>query len=51
MKINYVLEALNEALSSKDMSIWVRDEQIKELKAENEKLKKEIEELKQKKDW
>ena len=41
MKIEKVLEVLNEALSDKDMCIWVRDEQIRTLQKEVEELREE----------
>ena len=51
MRIDKVLEALNNALAEKDLDLYLKSETIKDLKKENEELKKQIEELKQKKDW
>lgn len=58
MDISKVLEAVNEALSAKDLTIWLQKDEITTLKAEIEKLKEKneklttgIEELKNKKDW
>lgn len=39
MKIDKVLEALNDTLRTKDMTIWMQEEEIKRLKAELEQLK------------
>jgi hypothetical protein len=45
MEIDKVLEVLNNALRDKDLTIWLRDEEIRRLR-ENEKiLKEEIERL------
>lgn len=41
MKIDKVLETLNEALSAKELTIWLQQEEIKALKKELEKLKGE----------
>lgn len=51
MKIDLVLEALNNALADRDIDIALKGFQIDELKKEIESLKAEIEELKLKKDW
>lgn len=45
MDISKVLEVLNDALRDKDVTIYLQGEDIKRLKAENEKLIAEIEEL------
>lgn len=47
MKIDKVLEVLNNALTDKDMTIWLRDEEIKIHKETIEKLKEEIERLRE----
>lgn len=41
MKIDKVLEAINEVLSRKDLDLWYKDEEIKRLKTENESLSTE----------
>lgn len=57
MEINNVLEALNEALRSKDLDLYMNAEAIKNLKNENKELQAEIIQLKdtvadlKKKDW
>ena len=51
MKIDLVLEVLNNALAERELEITVKDLQIDELKSEITSLKKQNEELKLKKDW
>ena len=58
MKIEKVLDVLNEALAQRDFDLWLKKERIKDLekeiedlKAENTRLVTGIEELKGKKDW
>lgn len=38
MKIDKVMEVLNEALAQKDLDLWLRNEEIKDLKKEVEDL-------------
>ena len=47
MEINNVLEVLNKALSDKDFTIWMQEDEIKRLKEEKEKLLAEIAELRE----
>jgi len=51
MKIEKVLEVLNQAICDRDLSIWCRDEEIKKQAAEIASLKERIAELEAKKDW
>lgn len=51
MKIDNVLEVLNEALASKDLTIWLQKEEIKKQKETIEKLQEKIKFLEEKKDW
>lgn len=50
MNISKVLEALNEALASKDLTIWCLKDDVKNLKAENEKLQAKVREFESGKD-
>ena len=45
MEIDKVLEVLNNALRDKDMTIWLRDEELKMARNEIELLKEKIKEL------
>lgn len=45
MEIDNVLEVLNNALRDKDLTIWLRDEEIKRLRESEKILKEEIERL------
>lgn len=45
MRIDYVLEALNEALKQKELDMWFKDDNIKTLKKQNEELYAENEKL------
>lgn len=45
MDISKILEVLNDALRGKDVTIYLKSEEIKTLKARNEELKARIREL------
>ena len=46
MEIDKILETLNNALREKDLTIWLRDEELKVARKEIEILREEIRKLK-----